>query len=139
MRGDRERPEGKRKTIVDQYGWDVKFGYHVLRLLDEAEQILETGDLVLGRNREILKEVRRGEWTEARVREHFAERETYLAGLYEKSSLPHSPDHAKIGALLLDCLEEHYGSLSAVVARPDAADRALAEIRANLDRYGIRP
>lgn len=128
MRGDQERPEGKRKDIVERFGFDVKFAYHVVRLLDEAEQILATGDLELGRNREVLKEIRRGEWTEERIRSYFAGREAALFRLYEESSLPHRPDEAAIRELLLECLESHYGSLSAVIVRPDAATRAMREI-----------
>ena len=42
-----KQPEGKRKEIVDRYGFDVKFAYHIIRLMDEAEQILLDGDLDL--------------------------------------------------------------------------------------------
>lgn len=139
MRGDKAAPQGRRRETVEKHGFDVKFAYHILRLLDECEQILESGDLVLGRNREIMKEVRRGEWTEQQVREHLASREIVLEELYRTSTIPHGPDEGKLRALLLDCLEEHFGSLAAVVARPDAAERALAEIRATLEHYGGRP
>jgi predicted nucleotidyltransferase len=135
MRGDRERPEGKRRAIVEQHGYDVKFAYHVVRLIDEVEQILETGDLELGRNREQMKAIRRGEWTEDQVRQYFTDKERQLEELYHRSSIPHSPDEERIKRLLLECLEEHYGSLAAVVVLPDASRQALTEIQAILDRF----
>lgn len=137
MRGDRERPEGKRQELVEKHGFDVKFAYHVVRLLDEAEQILETGDLVLGRNREILKEIRRGEWTECRVREYFSAREDHLSRLYRDSKLPHGPDEGALRSLLMECLEEHFGSLAAAVVTPGAAERALREIAATVEKYNL--
>ena len=43
----KQPPEGKRKALVDEFGYDVKYAYHVVRLLDEVEQILTEGDLDL--------------------------------------------------------------------------------------------
>ncbi len=45
----------KRAEDVKKYGYSTKFAYHVVRLLDEVEQLLESGDLDLERNREQLK------------------------------------------------------------------------------------
>jgi len=51
-----KKPEGKRIETVDKYGYDVKFAYHVVRLLDEVEQILTTHDLDITRARRISAE-----------------------------------------------------------------------------------
>lgn len=32
-----KKPTGKRKEMVEKYGYDVKFGYHIVRLLCEVE------------------------------------------------------------------------------------------------------
>ena len=45
------------------HGYCVKFGYHVVRLVQQADMVLNEGDLDLERNRELLKAIRRGEWT----------------------------------------------------------------------------
>lgn len=127
-------PIGKRVEIIEQYGFDVKFAYHVVRLLNEVEQIMIEGDIDLQRNREQLKSIRRGEWTEAQIREYFAAKEKELEKTYTESKLQHSPDEAKIKKLLLECLEEHYGNLSDAVVNPDAAIAALREIQASLDK-----
>ena len=113
---------------------DVKFGYHVVRLLDAIEQILETGDLDLERSREHLKAVRRGDVTEEDIRLFFSEKEKSLEKLYDSSKLPYGPNESAIKALLLECLEEHYGSLENCIVEPDAAVRVLREVRDLIDK-----
>ena len=40
-----------------------------------------------------------------------------------------------IKQLLLNCLEEHYGSLEKCIVNPDAATTALREVAAVLEKY----
>jgi uncharacterized protein len=134
MSGTRNRT-GKRKAMVEEHGFDLKFAYHVVRLLNEVEMILAEGDLDLMRNREQLKSIRRGEWTEQQVRDYFTRKEMELETLYQQSPLPWGPDEDKVKTLLLQCLEEHYGSLDKCVVRPDEAVQALREVAAVLDRH----
>ena len=129
-----KRPQGKRAELVAKHGFDTKFGYHVVRLIGEVEQILVEGDIDLQRDNERLKAIRRGEWTEGRLRQWFAEKESHLERLYAESPLPATPDEARIKALLLSALEEHYGSLDGCVVDPDRAVAALRGIQAELDR-----
>ena len=35
-----KQPKGKRKQTIEQFGYDVKFAYHVVRLINEVEQLL---------------------------------------------------------------------------------------------------
>jgi predicted nucleotidyltransferase len=127
-------PQGKRAELVAQHGFDTKFGYHVVRLIGEVEQILMEGDIDLQRNNEPLKAIRRGEWTEARLRQWFAEKESHLERVYAESTLRAVPDEDGIKALLVNCLEEHYGSLEGCVVDPDRGLVALRNIQAELDR-----
>lgn len=129
-----KNPVGHRVEIRETFGYDVKFAYHVVRLLNEVEQILIEGDIDLQRNREQLKSIRRGEWKEEEIREYFASKERDLEKLYVESKLPHSPDEDKIKKLLLECLEEHYGNLEDAVVKPDAAISALKDIQAILEK-----
>ncbi len=129
-----KNPIGHRLEIREAYGFDVKFAYHVVRLLNEVEQILIEGDIDLQQNREQLKSIRRGEWKEEEIREYFANKERDLEKLYVESKLPHSPDEAKIKKLLLECLEEHYGNLEDCIINPDAAISALREIQTVLEK-----
>jgi uncharacterized protein len=66
-------PQDKRALLVEKHGYDVKFAYHVVRLLTEVEMILMEEDIALQRNNEQLKAIRRGEWTEDRLRTWCAE------------------------------------------------------------------
>jgi predicted nucleotidyltransferase len=118
----------KRYENVKEYGWDLKFGMNVVRLLLECEQLLQTGDMDIQRDRETLKAIRRGEWTEQQVRDLFTVKEKYLEELYQKSTLPYGPDEDKIKKLLLNCLEIHYGSLSDCIILPDKYKTAIDQI-----------
>ena len=129
-----KEPHGKRAELVAEHGFDTKFAYHVVRLIGEVEQILQGGDIDLQRDRELLKAIRRGEWTEARLRAWFAAKEGQLEAIHTASTLRATPDEAGIKALLLQCLEEHYGSLSACVVEPERSVVALRNIQAELDR-----
>lgn len=129
-----KQPQGKRAELVAEHGYDTKFGYHVVRLIGEVEQVLAEGDIDLQRDNERLKAIRRGEWTEGRLRQWFADKESHLERLYAESPLPATPDECRIKALLLECLEEHYGSLEGCVVDPDRAVAALRTIQVELDR-----
>jgi len=131
-------PIGKRKEIRDQYGYDLKFATHVIRLLLECEQLLETGDLDLQKGNEVLKSIRRGEWTEESVKTWFEKKDKSLEELYSKSALPYGPNEEKIKKLLLQCLEIHYGSLSrAEIVIPNAERKALEEIKDICNKLGV--
>jgi predicted nucleotidyltransferase len=121
-------PSSRRYDMVKQYGYDVKFAYHVVRLIDEVEQILEHQDIDLMRDRERLKAIRRGEWKLEDLQEWFTKKEKSMISLYEGSKLPDRPREQEIRQLLLDCLEEYYGDLSSAVVTPDQATQALRQI-----------
>jgi predicted nucleotidyltransferase len=130
-------PGSKRAELVEQYGYDVKFAYHVVRLMQEVEMILAEGTLDLVRGNEVLKAIRRGEWAEAQIRQYFTDKERQLEDLYHKSALPHKPDEPRIKALLLQCLEMHYGTLEGAVHVPDRYEQALRDINDILAKVRI--
>lgn len=132
---DIKDPKGSRQELIEQYGYDVKCGYHVVRLVLEVEQIMLAHDLDIERDREMLKAIRRGEWPLLDLQKWFAEKEASLEKVYNESILRHSPDEGMIKQLLLDCLEHHYGTLGACVAIPDVAEKTLSDIRVLLERY----
>jgi len=131
---DIKNPEGKRKEGVEKYGYDLKFGYHVVRLILEVEQILSEQTLDLERNREVLKAIRRGEWTVDQIRQFFQDKEIQLEKLYHDSPLPYKPDEEEIKTLLLECLEEHYGDLSSAVVSEKGIILALRQVTEIVDR-----
>lgn len=121
--------ESKRFESCKINQMDVKFLYHVVRLLDEVEQILTEGDLDLMRNREQLKSIRRGEWKMEDIESFFTRKEKDLETVYSNSKLPHKPDEKHIRLLLLDCLEEHFGDLSTAVVKMDDSVEILRQIK----------
>jgi predicted nucleotidyltransferase len=129
--------EGKRKALHDQFGMDTKFLYHVVRLLNEAEQILTTGDLDLRLNNEQLKSIRRGEIPEQEIREWASNKEKQLEDVYHKSTLPWGPREDEIKQLLLNCLEHHYGSLDKCIVLEGREQKCLDEISMVMKKYGI--
>lgn len=124
----------KRQASIEAHGYCVKFGYHVIRLLLQAEQILLEHDLDIQQNAEILKAVRRGEWSEEKLRGWFDEKEKHLEELYTKSTLQHKPDEEAIKELLMNCLEQHYGSLDSAVKREVPVERIIAELKAIIEK-----
>jgi predicted nucleotidyltransferase len=129
------QPEGKRAALVEAHGYDVKFGYHVVRLLLEVEQILVHHDIDLERDREQLKAIRRGEWPLERLIQWAEDKEKALEAVYHTSAVPYGPDEALIKRHLLHCLEAHYGDLSSAVVVPGASDQLLAQIAELLRQY----
>ena len=127
----------KRADNIAKYGYDLKFAYHTVRLLNEVEQILVEGDLDLQRNREQLKDIRRGEWSIDQIERYFEEKERILEATYAASKLPHSPDEDSIKKLLLSCIEEHYGDIGTAVKMDVNVDALARDIRSVLDRYSI--
>ena len=132
---DNNKPVGKRKELVDKFGYDVKFAYHIVRLMDEVEQILMYGDLDLERSREMLKQIRRGEWTILQLKDWYNDKSRQLEELYHKSELRIKPDEDKIKALLVECLEMHYASVDDCVVIPEKANQALLDIEEIIRKY----
>jgi hypothetical protein len=137
MQTKEAQPGTKRAALREKFGFDVKFAYHVVRLLNEAEQILLEGDLDLQRNREQLKSIRRGEWTMQQILDYFEQKRVDLEGIRARSSLPPAPDEDTIRDLLLQCLEAHYGSLDKCIAVPGRAESLLRQIRELIEVNGF--
>jgi len=129
-----KNPTGKRREMVEKYGYDVKFAYHIVRLLNEVEQILMEGDLDLERNREQLKSIRNGEWSVKQIEEYFEQKESDLEQLYVNSDLPQQQDISQIQDLLQDCLAASYGSLQGAIVKSDEVSNALRSIRDVIDK-----
>jgi hypothetical protein len=126
----------KRLPSIVEYGYDLKFAYHIVRLLNQSEQILIEHDLDLEKNREQLKSIRRGEWTIRQIEDYFDKKEKDLESLYIKSDLEYSPNEEAIKQLLLNCLEMHFGSLYSVVENPKGIDILLSEFQDIINRVG---
>lgn len=128
-----------RKDDVKNKGMDTKFCYHLLRLLDEAQQLIETGEMDLQRAKEAMKAIRRGEWKIDDLIDWAKQKEKELDIAFTNCKLPDKAPEDKLKGLLIECLEEHYGSLTDSFQQPNWAiqaleemDRSLAKIRNEL-------
>ncbi|KKM96529.1 hypothetical protein LCGC14_1177250 [marine sediment metagenome] len=138
MKSKNPEPGSKRYEDIQRYGFDLKYGYHLVRLLNEIEEILTEHNLTLDRNREQLKSIRAGDWTAEQIQQYFERKEAELEAAYTASTLRHGPDEAAIKTLLLQCLEEYYGSLEKCIEVPDAERAALRAIDAALEKVRHR-
>lgn len=125
----------KRAVTIEKYGYDTKFAVHVVRLLLEIQEIMSTGDLHLDLNSSILKTVRAGEWSLEHLSAWFEDQERALETIYASSTLPNGPDISLVRKLLLECLEQHYGSLTTLVAADKTAATIIRDIETVLERY----
>jgi len=136
---NKEPEEGsKRYEDIKKNKYDTKYAYHVVRLLNEIEEILTEQNLTLDRNREQLKDIRAGNWSAEQIKKYFETKELELETAYATSTLQHGPDEEAIKKLLLECLEEYYGSLDQCIELPDVERTALREIDAALNRVRHR-
>lgn len=133
-----KKPIGKRAEDYKEFKIDRKFAYHVVRLLNEAEQILSTGTLDLEQEREQLKAIRAGEVTMEQIEQHFNDKAAVLEDLYNKSTLPYENDEVKLKTLLLNCLEEAYGNLANIIKiSDDCGKNVINEIKEALQKYNL--
>jgi predicted nucleotidyltransferase len=125
----------KRAATIQEHGFDLKFSYHVVRLMLQCEQILVEHDLDIERNSEVLKSIRRGEWTLPQLTSWFEVKEKSLETLYANSTLQDKPDEESLKRLLLQSLEMHYGTLTSTVVQTSSMGTLLSELEALVERY----
>ncbi|XKK39168.1 nucleotidyltransferase domain-containing protein [Nocardiopsis sp. ARC36] len=112
LRAQRERMEGlrggkhtNRPELVDAYGFDTKYAYHMVRLGIQGVELMETGRLTLpmpGPDRTWLLELRRGEHSRAEALERATDLEERLVWLCDHADLPEEPDRAWADRWLVD-------------------------------------
>lgn len=121
----------KRQANAHKHGYETKFAYHVVRLLNEVEQILTEGTLDLQRNKEQLKSIRRGEWSKEQILNYFEEKELMLEKEYLKSDLPKYPRNDEIRAILITAIEMWYEDVREMYPEPKTskAEQTLKQIQ----------
>jgi predicted nucleotidyltransferase len=122
-------PTSVRYATIQKYGYDVKYAYHIVRLLNEVEQILNDQDLDLHRNNDQLKDIRAGNWKAEQIEEYFTMKEASLELAYNNSTLRNRPDEPAIKKILLECLEEYYGTLDGMIETADQYKTMLRQIQ----------
>ena len=129
MKGKNPEEDSKRWKLRERYGFDVKYAYHLVRLLLECEMILTEHSIDIRRHREHLKAIRRGDVSQEDIEKWFASKETSLERQYENSTLRDEPAYDQIKQLLIDCLEHHYGSLQALQTVKQESEHTRTTLR----------
>jgi predicted nucleotidyltransferase len=99
--------KGQRPELEEKYGYDVKAGMHVLRLLYECQELVSTGKITLPRpERDLLIRARTGKYSMQKVltmaQMLFAECEEAA----RQSALPEKVDRAAVSRLLAKSYRE---------------------------------
>jgi predicted nucleotidyltransferase len=106
MCGERGRGKhGQRPELEEKFGYDVKAGMHVLRLLHEGIELISRGQVTLPRpepERSRLLDVRRGKWSQDRVIAEANRLFTQLDTAVENSPLPERANITAVRKLVTD-------------------------------------
>lgn len=106
---DRLSKVGNREELYTKYGFDTKFGSHLIRLLLEGKELLQTGQLEYPlKDREMLLDIRNGKWTKEDIIKYSEDLEHEFESLVENSKLPSKPRYNEIEHLLISMVEEHW-------------------------------
>lgn len=126
-------PIGKRKEDYDKFNYDLKYAYHLVRLILEVEEILTEGTLTLDRNSRQLTSIRNGGWELSDILSLFDSKEKELESAYNNCTcIPYSPNEGKIKRLLLECLEMQYGKIDFFVPNISETTKFIIEELENL-------
>jgi len=111
----RRNPE--RAALEARFGYDVKHGAHLVRLLRMGREILETGQVFVWRgpggadDADELLAIRGGAWSYAQLLEWVEAQEATLSELYDAGeyAVPHRPDVEAIDRLCVELTESALG------------------------------
>lgn len=101
---------GKRLDLVKQFGYDVKFASHAVRLGYQCIELMETGSLnptLQGEQRETCFGIKTGSFSLSQVNDilNHLDKKMYLS--YKASNLPEKPDYKVINDFLVQKYAEH--------------------------------
>lgn len=90
---------GKRKDIVDQYGYDLKFCSHAYRLSRQCIEMLESGKMyptMTEKDKAICLAIRAGEYTKEQAVSLLKSVDEGMYEAYKKTSIPDAPSFQKV-------------------------------------------
>lgn len=98
----------KRKKIVEKFGYDTKNAMTLIRLLNEAIEALETGNITVNKQiqgtRDYYIDIKTGKWSLEQVRREAELLSRKVDDIYGKSSLPENVDNKKINELAFNII-----------------------------------
>jgi len=100
---------GQRPDLIEQYGFDVKFAMHYVRLLGECRELLREHTVTLPRpEKELLIDIRSGKYTQNQVFEIGDRLARECEELLEKNDLPDAVDAELLSRQIADAYQYHW-------------------------------
>lgn len=94
----------KRQALLDEFGYDIKYACHLIRLLKMGIEALDGKINVFRDDWEELLEIKTGVWKLEKVMEYSEHLFNELDLAHKKSTLSEKPDLKRIETLLMDCI-----------------------------------
>ncbi len=99
-----------RKGLMEKYGFDTKFGSHLVRLMLEGQELLETGELVFPlKESQLILDIKLGKYPMEEVLEMADHYETIVETCRDKSDLPVKPRYKEVQQLCMRLIKDHLG------------------------------
>lgn len=105
-----------RPELIEQFGWDTKYGGHMVRLGFQGVELLTTGRITLpmpAQERELVRAIRAGRVTMEEALDIAGDLETLLRDLTESSPLRAEPDRDAADAWLVSAYRRSWDGESA--------------------------
>lgn len=103
----RSKFSGRYEDFISKSGYDTKFASHLIRLLYEGTELLETGEIQLPlKKSELILDIKQGKFTIEEIMEMSEDLEHNMDQIVKMSDLPKRPQIKKIENLLIEIVEE---------------------------------
>lgn len=108
MTGERSR-NCNRPDLVAKYGFDTKFAMHLIRVLSECEELMNTGVITLpSPEKDLLIGIRTGQKTEDWVTREATRRFEVCKEAATESPLPENVDRVFVSRIIADAYRQHW-------------------------------
>lgn len=102
---------GQRPELEAKFGYDVKAGMHMMRMMFECEEFLNTGNITYPNpQKDILLEIRTGKWSWEKLFKEYYEAEKRVKEAEVKSPLPKQVDRVRVSELITIAYLYHWSS-----------------------------
>lgn len=123
VNGSGKGKHGQRPELEELFGFDTKAAMHLMRLMFEAEEYMNTGNITYPRpERDLLLHIRQGGWKWEQLMAEYARWEEIVKKARDASKLPDQVDRQKVSELIAKCYLTHWfanGQLSPIDALAD--------------------
>jgi hypothetical protein len=109
LMGLRGQKDVNRPILEQLYGYDTKYAMHIVRLMSEARELMQTGRITYPRPEvELLKDIRRGKFKLNDVVQMANDIQAEAIEAQKTAALPEKVDRAKVSELIADIHLEFY-------------------------------